>query len=341
MTQLSAGVIAAGMDALPAEVAILDAAGEIILVNEAWRQFADANHGTSPDYWLGSNYLEIAGQAYDDPRASEIVDGLRAILDGTETQLQAEYPCHSPTEQRWFMMQAAGFRQNGAQYVLVAHLNITDRKEAELQATTQREQLETLLGVLTHDIRNPLNVIGGYAALLATELGENDKVDTIQRAAQRITEITEATLAFTRSGALSTVEPVDTGALAREAWRTVDTADATLTVRDAQTVLGDRRLLLQLFENLFRNAIQHAGEACTVTVGTLTTGFYVEDDGEGLPEAIRAKIVDADFSTKGTNGLGLAIVQAVAHAHGAEFLVTDTAGGGARFEFTGFDIPPK
>lgn len=338
--KLTEGIVAAGIDAVPLEVAILDAEGTIVLVNEAWRRFADDNHGTDIDYWVGTNYLDVSRQAYDDPRAADVVDGLRALLDGSGEPLRVEYPCHSPEQHRWFMVDASGFSHAGDRYAIVTHHNITDRKLAEIQSAARQDQLAALLGVLTHDIRNPLNVIEGYAELLATELGETPEIESIRRAAVRISEITEATLAFTQSGALSTVEPVQIGEVAREAWRTVDTGDAALTVRETPTVHGDRRLLLQLFENLFRNAVEHAGADCAVTVGPLPTGFYVEDNGPGVPESVREPAFLADFSTQGTGGLGLAIIQSIVQAHGGVLVITDGPGGGARFEVQDIDVAP-
>lgn len=334
-------IAATGLETVPFELAILDANGEILLVNDAWRRFADENHGTDEAYWVDENYLAVTREAFDDHRAREVADGLAAILAGDEAPLRVEYPCHSPTEQRWFRLEAAGFTHEGERYAVVTHSNITERKRAELQAEARTEQLEALLGVLTHDIRNPLNVIDGYAELLAEDLGEAEEIERIRTAVRRISDITEATLEFTRSGALSTVEPVSVADVAAEAWGTVATGDATLTVHDPPTIHGDSRLLLQLFENLFRNSVEHAGDDVAVTVGPLPDGFYVADDGPGIPPAVREAALDVDFSTGGTGGLGLAIVQAIAQAHGGELAIVEADGGGARFEFTGVDVAPE
>ncbi|UIO99647.1 ATP-binding protein [Halobaculum sp. CBA1158] len=341
MTPLASSLTTAGIAALPMEVAVVAEDGTIVLVNDAWRRFADENHGVHPDYWVGENYLDVGERAFEDPYARETVDGLRALLDGSEEHLAIEYPCHSPTEQRWFRLDAAGFALDGERYAMVVHHDITVQRLAELRSAARQSQLETLLGVLTHDIRNPLNVIEGYADLVADEIGDTAEIDTIRRAAVRIAEIAEATLEFTESGALSTVEPVRPSDLAREAWDTVATPDATVTVHRTGVVHGDRRLLLQLLENLFRNAVTHAGPDCAVTVGPLPDGFYVEDDGPGVPPAVRDRAAEADFSTAGTGGLGLAIVRAVVDAHGGTLSITDAESGGARFEITHVDVAPE
>ncbi|MDS0298558.1 PAS domain-containing sensor histidine kinase [Halogeometricum sp. S1BR25-6] len=330
----------AGIDALPVEAAIVDAEGTILLVNEPWRGFADENRGERPDYWVGENYFDVCERAGGSV-CDGVVAGLRAVLDGSRERFRFEYPCHGPSEQRWSALDAVRFRHGTDHYLLLCHFDVTEQKRNESLAEARSEQLETLLGILTHDVRNPLNVIEGYAELLATESdGDSAELDAIRRAAARITEITETALEFARTGATARIEPLSVGEVAAEAWDNVATGDATLEARPLPRVHGDRRLLSHLFENLFRNAVEHGDADCAVTVGPLLDGFYVEDDGSGLPGEIREKARRADFSTQGAGGLGLAIVQSVARLHGGTLRITDACGGGARFEVTGFDIAP-
>jgi signal transduction histidine kinase len=130
---------------------------------------------------------------------------------------------------------------------------------------------------------------------------------------------------------------VDLRTVTTEAWGYVDTAEATLTVADeVQTVTADGERLTQLFENLFRNAVEHGGSDVTVTVGKLDgdDGFYVEDDGRGIPPEKRTKVFDHGVtSTEGGTGFGLSIVADIAKAHGWSVSVTEGTDGGARFEF--------
>lgn len=189
--------------------------------------------------------------------------------------------------------------------------------------------------MLAHDIRNPVRIIDGYAELVAESL------DRIRQAAARITEIAEATLAFVRAGELSSVESLAVQGLATGAWQQALRGDGSLTVDESTAVHGDRRLLLQPFENLFRNAVERAGPACAVRVGPVDGGFYVVDDTPGIPAAIRARTLREDLSTQGTGGRGLPIVRAIIEAHGGEPEILDAASGDAQFEITGADIAPE
>jgi signal transduction histidine kinase len=134
-------------------------------------------------------------------------------------------------------------------------------------------------------------------------------------------------------------EPVHLATLAEECWETVETDCATLTCRTDRVVEADRSRLRQLLENLFANAVEHGGDAVTVTVGDLGEGgFYVADDGPGVPPDERESVFDVGYSTMtdGT-GFGLNIVSQVADAHGWDVAVTESDDDGARFEFVGLD----
>lgn len=113
------------LDSLPEHVAVLDAHGAITMVNQAWRAFAQANGDlalarTGP----GTNYLQVCGGALQDEYARRACDGLADVLAGRRERFSLRYPCHSPTEERWFLMHAARLPGENAG-VVVSHVNIT------------------------------------------------------------------------------------------------------------------------------------------------------------------------------------------------------------------------
>ncbi|WP_367175222.1 PAS domain-containing protein [Haloarcula rubripromontorii] len=208
-------------------------------------------------------------------------------------------------------------------------------RETELQR--QNERLDEFASVVAHDLRNPLSIAIGFLDIVE-ETGDLSHVARIESAHDRMERLIDDLLTLSRGETTVTdAKQIDLRAVTTEAWGYVDTAEATLTVADTvPTVAGDGSRLTQLFENLFRNAIEHGGEAVTVTVGQLDggDGFYVEDDGDGIPPEKREEVLEHGVtSTKGGTGFGLSIVEDIAKAHGWSVRVTEGAAGGARFEF--------
>jgi len=201
----------------------------------------------------------------------------------------------------------------------------------------QNERLERFVDVVSHDLRNPLNV-----AMLhldsATEECDSDHLGAVAGAHDRIEALISDLLTLAREGsAVTDTEWVALADLAGICWESVDTRGAELVVETDQTVRADRNRLRQLLENLFRNAVEHGGDV-TVTVGGVDGGFSVADAGPGIPEEDRDRVFESGYSTRreGT-GLGLSIVAEVAAAHGWRVSVTASESGGARFEVTGVE----
>lgn len=132
------------LGALPAPIALLDARGEIVSVNTAWRHFADIKASQDPGHVLGQNYLELCDQAQgsDSAGAHEVASGLRKVLAGGLDSFSMEYPCHSPTGQRWFQIVVtplAGSPPNGA---VIQLSNITALKQAADTLAAMNAELE-------------------------------------------------------------------------------------------------------------------------------------------------------------------------------------------------------
>lgn len=152
-------------------------------------------------------------------------------------------------------------------------------------------------------------------------------------------ELVEDLLTLAREGGeVLDAEPVELAPIARSCWRDVETADGTLVVDTDRVIRADAGRLRQLLENLMTNAVIHGGDDVTVTIGDVEDGFFVADDGIGIPAHVRARMFDQGYSTaqQGT-GFGLNIVRSVAEGHGWNVSVTESEGGGARFEVTDTD----
>jgi signal transduction histidine kinase len=207
------------------------------------------------------------------------------------------------------------------------------RVETTARLREERERLDRFASVISHDLRNPLG-IAMLGLERARETHDPEDFDRVADGLTRMERMVDDLLTLARSG--TTVEESETAELAvlvREAWETVPSGDASLVCNGDGIVECDPSLVRNLLENLLRNAVEHNEPPLTVRVGMLDEGgFYVADDGRGIPEADRETVLDHGVSGGETPGLGLSIVSDIVDAHGWEITVTEGRDGGARFE---------
>ena len=136
------------MDSLSAQIAILDESGLIIETNRSWQEFGKANGLQPPGDSVGQNYLEVCDRSGDE--SGELVAiGIRRVLAGELQAFNMQYPCHSPTEERWFVVRVVRLKAAGTPRVIVSHENITpvvtaqeDLKKKERELSQQKKMLE-------------------------------------------------------------------------------------------------------------------------------------------------------------------------------------------------------
>jgi PAS domain S-box-containing protein len=328
--------------AMPDEVYTLDTKGRFTsVVTPAGSPVATS--GYTPDELVGEHVSKVMDEA-DVETGREVIKGLLTTedreRDSFEMAVVTKDGQRIPHENHVALLPD---EDNHAFRGSVGVLrNIADRKARERRLQRQNERLEEFANVVSHDLRNPLNVAAGYLELVREDY-DDDRLDRLADAHERMATIVEDVLALAREGEhVEDPEPVAIGDVARQAWGTVGRSAATLGATGDPEFLADGVRLQRLLENLFRNALEHAGPTVTVTVGAIEqpgeTGFFVEDDGPGIPEDERESVFESGFSTaSGGTGLGLAIVRRIADAHGWGVTVTESDTGGARFEFTGVD----
>lgn len=224
--------------------------------------------------------------------------------------------------------------------------DITHRERYRQELERQNERLEQFASMVSHDLRNPLNVAAGRLEMARQEYS-SEHLEAVADAHARMEALIEDVLALARQGQpIDDPEGVELATVADQAWTAVESKDAELVVSESVQLMADGNRLQQLFENLFRNAIEHGGPAVTIRVGTLETGdnvgFYVSDTGSGIPEDEQEDVFASGYTTaEGGTGFGLAIVKEIVKAHGWEIRVTDGESGGARFEIRGIETVSK
>ncbi|MFB6178385.1 MAG: histidine kinase N-terminal 7TM domain-containing protein, partial [Halorientalis sp.] len=221
------------------------------------------------------------------------------------------------------------------------------------QLERQNERLEDFASIVSHDLRNPINVVSGRIEL-ARRNPDDEHFEEMEDSLERMETIIDDMLAIAKQGqTVETPEQVDLTAVCEDAWSNVETRAASLTVDTDRSIAGDRNRLLQVFENLYRNAVEHGSssdrtqsedaidhwhEGVHIRVGEIEDGFFVEDDGPGIPEDERDDVLEKGYTTAADGtGLGLSIVQTAVEAHGWDVTVTESSSGGARFEITGVE----
>ncbi|MCT9097909.1 histidine kinase N-terminal 7TM domain-containing protein [Haloarchaeobius sp. HME9146] len=347
-------------------VLVIDQAGRVVDTNAA-----------------ADDLFETGGTTLIGQHVRDVVDESERLLppyDGVDDRTE-EVSFDVDGEPRYFSVQQSELVGGHGQVVgiIAVFHDITRQKEreqelqranAELERTNDR--LDEFASVVSHDLRNPLTVAQGWLEM-ARETGAPEDFEAIVESHERMEHIIDDLLTLAREGAdPDAFEAVALPSVARDAWAVVDTGESTLAVETDLVVTADRQRLKQLFENLYRNAVEHNDGPVDVRVGTLSRplsdgdglapsadrstgeesspsapdqpGFYVEDDGRGIPESERKTVFESGYSgSASSTGIGLAIVAKVADAHDWTVTVTercdrddgtaDPARPGARFEF--------
>jgi signal transduction histidine kinase len=344
VTNLTPVARAAVVDAIDEAVFVVGPDGDVVDTNPAARRLADVEDPLGRP--VPAVLPDPLSAADDEPQA--------VTVEGTRRRVR---------------LREVDLPRAGA--VLLA-TDLTEQVRARRQLREQNERLEQFTRVAAHDLRNPLNAIRGYVDL-ARETGDVDRLDQLDPAIDRIQTLIDDLLTLGEEGqVVDDTMRLSVASAADRAWRRLETGDATLSVDADVAVLADERRFLQLLENLFENAVEHGstsppshapedavehgstsppshgqadaaehgGDGVTVTVGPCRDGFYVADDGVGIPTENRAEVFEYGYSTHGGTGLGLPVVRSIAVGHGWTVTVTDGDDGGARFEFTGVDTDP-
>lgn len=311
------------IDHLTGPYIALDRQYQIVDYNEASREFAqpaDIRLGEP----LAETFPELAAAIVTETGLATPADVVTLTVDGDSRHYT-------------ITLSELSVHETITGYVVVLS-DVTELEASRRQISQQNEQLDAFAGTVSHDLRSPLHIANGQVGLLK-KLYDDDRLEKIDDAHRRMETLIDELLMLARDGTqVGETRPVGLEACATASWQQAKTPAATLHVTDNRTINADPTRLQQLLENLIRNAIAHGGNDVTVTIGTTADGFYVSDNGIGIPEDKREKIFDMEYTTshQGT-GLGLYIVSRIAEGHNWAISVSESVDGGARFNITGVE----
>ncbi|WP_123532964.1 ATP-binding protein [Halosimplex salinum] len=288
---------------------------------------------------------EAATDAYeDDLRVVETEETIRDKIEHFEGQGGDHWS--QVTKVPWY-------DDDGEVQGVVGYTNeVSQRIHAERKLEEQRDRFDQFASYVSHDLRTPLQISVG--ALDRAREGDEDAFDRIERANERIEEIIQDLSALSKGDrsdqrlSEEVLEALDVGVDATELvplveniWRVNETEEATLEVDvpEGTEVIAETETLRPLIENLLKNAVDHGGPGVTVRVGVVERGFFVEDDGPGIPEDERENVLEDGYTTSDDgSGTGLAIVTETVGQQDWTLTVTESAAGGARFEIGGCPV---
>lgn len=323
------GHLEAVLEALPSGVVVRDAEGRCERVNAAAPQL------------LGCAAEEVADLL------EQRVEGHQAC-DGQPVRLE----CEDASGRRvlaWRRAQVhgAGGRPAGSVEVFDDHTEL-ERLGARLSQLDKMAALGTLSAGLAHELRNPLNAVRGFAALLRRELPEGSKVhgwsERIVSGSDELEGIIDGLLRFARPGEVAQ-ERLDAEELIGSALEVARREHPQPGLFQVDTTIelepfaGDRVKLRQALRNLIANAMQVQPGGGRLRLFARTEGEHlclgVDDAGPGVPAEQRGRVAEPFFTTRAEGtGLGLALVHTIARLHGGELQVGTAPDpyGGARFE---------
>ncbi|MFC6874850.1 PAS domain-containing sensor histidine kinase [Halobellus marinus] len=300
-------------------VVVLTPGGSIAFAN---RRFLDVTQSDRSTVVGAEDALleQYVVHGHDDLRAA--VDAVAAgRVDEERVECEIRHPADAPIVRRLpAEIRVSPLSDGGPSGgVLLVFRDVSDRVRYERALERQKDRLDEVLGIISHDLRNPLNVATGNLELLA-DGREGDHFDAARRALDRMTELIGdlLTLARTddRAGETSAVE---LDRVTEASWRTTETGGASPLVDTDSRIRADEERLRQLLANLLQNAVEHGSTSApsqtygdvqrrtdgniTVTVGEFTDGFDVEDDGCGVPPAECERVLEPGY-TMSDHGTG-------------------------------------
>lgn len=289
------------IDSLDLHVCVLDENGTILLVNEAWRRFAAANPPIPENIEEGANYLTICDNATGEDKESARIfaAALRAILRNERDAFTLEYPCHSPTEQRWFVGKATKLISDVVfGKIVVAHENITERKKLEqeqvflqdhVRQLAKAESLGLMAGAIAHNFNNKLSAVLGNLELALDMWQDGDDmtpcVKNAFKAAWKASEMSGLMLTYLGQTAAEK-EPVDLSSICTQAIHVLQLAKPTeLAVTTDFPAPGPVvRVNAQQMQQIVSSLVINAWEAMEDEQGMVDVSI-----GTGTPETISSR----------------------------------------------------
>lgn len=319
------------LDSITESMAIINKSGDIIFTNKAWHTFSMENKGDYARTGINNNYLSTceAVKGQETKMAKDAKHGIQQVIDRNLDYFELEYPCHSPNENRWFILRVTQVEGN-PDLTLLAHINITNRKNAELKVEKNysktliiNERLHTTLHNIVHDIQNPLASIMGLINLSKSEKdieSVNEYLDLIEKGSTNLRSFVKETLKH-----ISTIEDFQSVDVARMVSKYIgtiehllksDSIELKLDIQQSGQFYTNEIEFRSILSNLISNAIKYSDN--NKAKKFILFGFSsdenrailkVEDNGIGIKKDDIPKLMKRNYqiNKKTSDGVGLGL----------------------------------
>ena len=342
------------LDSLTAGIAVVNRDGVICEVNDAWRRFCCDNGGSRQATGVGVNYFQVCRSAKGDDSllAARATEGIQGVLDGSHDVFRLEYPCHSPTEKRWFLLYVSPLK-NDSQYAVTTHLPITDRKLVE-QRLVEAERLAAIgqaMQGLSHEGRNALQRAQAHMDLLRCHIDEDTEalelVARIEIAQRHLLGLYEEVRSYAAPITLNR-QSCRLDQLVDEVWSTYEAHPINASFSHVPAAIDltcdiDVTAVGQVIRHVLDNALATGANPLEIRVsyeadlldGCPAVTMIVSDNGPGILPEHWGTVFEPFYTTKthGT-GLGLAISTRILDAHGGRIRLGIPRQGGASVYIT-------
>lgn len=345
------------LDSITESMGIINKSGEIIFTNKAWRSFSDDNMGDDSCTGLNSNYFVIcdAVEGEESNLAQQATFGINQVINGERGFFELEYPCHSPTENRWFILRASKVKSN-PELTLLAHINITNRKITELEveknyihSLTINERLNTTLYKIIHDIQHPLSNIKSLIDISKSQ-NENKTInkylERIEQGSNNLSLFVKETLKQITSS--DEIQSVEVEQMVKNYLDTIEhllqsnSIEVKLKIKQPDKFSTNAVEFRSIMSNLIGNSIKYCDNlklqkhiTVSFNCDSKSARLTVEDNGLGIKKQDIPKITQRNYQVNNKisdgAGLGLFMVEKSVNKLGGSLKIKSKFGEGSKF----------
>ncbi len=345
------------LNSITESMAVINISGEIIFTNKAWHSFSDENMGDDLYTGTNNNYLTTCDlvEGEEVKMAQDAKLGIQKVIDKELKIFELEYPCHSPSEDRWFILRASQVLTH-PELTLLAHINITNRRIAELKIEQNykkslmfNERLHTTLYKIVHDIQNPLSGIIGLVDLSKSETDINtlnEYLALIEEGSTNLSDFVKETLNHISTSeetqCINVHEKINKYIESVEHLFKANNIALKLDVQQKDAFHSNAIEFQSILSNLVSNSIKYSDDfkkdkfiTIRFTSDSKKAILTVEDNGIGIKKEDIPKLVEFNYQVKKTTsdgvGLGLFMVNKSVDIIGGDIEISSEFGRGSKF----------